>query len=189
MRPNVALTIALTLTLAACASEPTDPGASPHISPTMTASVASKQDIGTQPLTGTCVSQDAQLPVLTFPFLNQVITGTCQFSHLGKADMHLVQRVNVTNGAQTGQVTFTAANGDELRANASGGSTPTGPNTLTFFGVTTISGGTARFTNATGVLQLTGTLSFAQTTGVGIGTASSTYVGRISYDASDRSLP
>jgi hypothetical protein len=127
--------------------------------------------------------------VLTFPFLNQVITGTCQFSHLGRADMHLVQRVNVTNGAQTGQVTFTAADGDTLRANASGGSTPTGPNTLNFFGVTTITGGTGRFANASGELQLTGTLAFAQTIGGGIGTASSNYVGWIAYDASDRNLP
>lgn len=189
MRPTLTLTIALTVSLAACASEPIVPTEALSGSPTIGAALASKQQVATVPLTGTCVSQDAQLPVLTFPFLNQVITGTCQFSHLGRADMHLVQRVNVTNGAQTGQVTFTAANGDTLRANASGGSTPTGPNTLTFFGVTTITGGTGRFANATGELELTGALSFEQTMGIEIGTASSKYVGWISYDASDRSLP
>jgi hypothetical protein len=189
MRPTAAFIIAFTALLAACASEPRLPTEASSGSPTIGGPLASKEEAATLPLTGTCTSQDAQLPVLTFPFLDQVITGTCQFSQLGRADMHLVQRVNVTNGAQTGQVTFTAANGDALRGNASGGSTPTGPKTLAFFGVTTITGGTGRFANATGSLQLTGTLSFEQTVAVGIGTAFSNYVGRISYDASDRSRP
>jgi hypothetical protein len=189
MRPTVALIVTLTVSLAACVSEPTLATEAPSGLPPMGGALASKQQVATLPLTGTCISQDAQLPVLTFPFLNQVITGTCQFSHLGRADMHLVQRVNVTNGAQTGQVMFTAADGDTLRATASGGSTRIGPNTLTFFGVTIITGGTGRFATATGELQLTGTLSFEQTVGVGIGTASSKYVGWIAYDASDRSLP
>jgi hypothetical protein len=184
MRAFTALPIALTMSLAAGASDSTIPT---EMSPALTArqsSLTSKQQVST-PLTGTCVSRDAQPPVLNFPFLSQVITGTCHFSHLGRADMFLTQRVNVMTGSQVGQLTLIAADGDQVRANASGGSTPTGPNTFTFFGVTTITGGTGRFMNAEGQLQLTGTLTLDQ----GIGTASSVYDGWIAYAASDRSLP
>src|SRR4051812_11364759 len=185
MRAFTAFPIAITMSLAGCASDATIPTEASPASPTHQSAFASKQQVSKTPLAGTCVSQDAQPPVLNFPFLNQVITGTCQFSHLGRTDMFLTQQVNVTTGNQTGHVTFTAADGDQLRANAAGGSTPTGPTSFTFFGVTTIIGGTGRFSNAEGQLQLTGTLTFDQ----GIGTASSVYDGWITYAASDRKVP
>jgi len=52
-----------------------------------------------------------------------------------------------------------------------------------FAGTAVITGGTGRFTNAAGRLDLAGTLTFDHD---GIGHAFSTYTGQIVYDASNR---
>jgi hypothetical protein len=181
MRTSTGATVLLSLLLAACAGDmATEPR---QVSPAHTI-VAADQAESEVPILGTCVSQDAQPPVVGFPFLNQVITGTCQFSHLGRTTMYLLQRVDLRTGSSVGQVTFTAANGDALQVTQGATSTDAGPATKDFIGTATISGGTGRFANAAGALGLRGTLTFDQN---GIGHAVSEYDGTISYDAADRS--
>ena len=129
------------------------------------------------PIAGRCVSADAQPPVVSFPFIDQVITGTCEFSHLGRTSMSLLQHVDLRTGS-VGQLTLTAANGDALQITQSAVATDVGPSVRTFVGVATVVGGTGRFASATGTLTLNGTLTFDQT---GIGHAVSTYDGSIAY--------
>ena len=185
MRPFTVLTVLPSLALAACADTSTAPPAGPTpASAAFTRVGAAARNASPEPLSGSCVSQDAQPPVFTPPFfLDQVITGTCQFSHLGRTNMQLRQHVNLSTGAATGSVSFTAANGDLLTITQSSVSTNIGPMQKSFAGTAVITGGTGRFANASGNLGLDGTLTLDQ----GIGHALSTYTGRIVYDASDRS--
>jgi hypothetical protein len=76
---------------------------------------------------------------------------------------------------QEAEHTLTAANGDLLYATSAGTGSLTPPVTIHFVGVTTISGGTGRFTNATGVMQAEGTSNLAA------GHSSFTYEGWIAY--------
>ena len=182
MRPSTVLTVLLSLALAACADDNTTTGPRPG---SAELTVARTQNKSAEPLSGTCVSEDAQPPVFTPPFsLDQVITGTCQFSHLGRTNMRLLQHVSLATGAASGAVTFTAANGDALTVTESTSSADIGPMRKSFTGTAVITGGTGRFANATGRLDLAGTLTFDQN---GIGHAFSSYAGQIVYDASDRS--
>ena len=185
MRPFTVLTVLLSLALSACADGSTAPAAAPRPgSASFNRVDAATRNSSAEPLSGTCVSEDAQPPVFTPPFfLDQVIAGTCQFSHLGRTTMQLRQHVDLSTGAATGAVTFTAANGDALIVTQSSESTDIGPTRKSFTGTAAITGGTGRFAQATGSLGLDGTLTLDQ----GIGHALSTYAGRIVYDASDRS--
>jgi hypothetical protein len=110
-----------------------------------------------------------------------VDTGTCQLAHLGRTAIHLVQDIDVVNGTQTSvELTFTAANGDVLRASNVGTHVQTGPTTSSFRSTLTITGGTGRFTNAAGQWHLQGTVDLA--------TSTATFAvvdGWISYSASD----
>jgi hypothetical protein len=131
------------------------------------------------------VSEDAKAPVFTVPpGLDQVIAGTCQISHLGRSSMSMLQHVDLPSGAATATVTFTAANGDALTVTQSTSSSDIGPGLKRFTGTAVITGGSGRFANASGQLDVEGTLAFDQN---GIGHAVSTYIGSIAYDASDRS--
>jgi hypothetical protein len=184
MRPSTVFTVLLSLALAACANDNTATGPRPGLAALSIAGAANR-DVSAVPLSGTCTSEDAQPPVFTPPFfLDQVITGTCQFSHLGRTTMQLRQHVNLSTAAATGTVTFTAANGDMLTVAQSSVSTDIGPMSKSFTGTAVITGGSGRFANASGSLSLNGTLTFDQG---GIGHALSTYTGPIVYDASDRS--
>ena len=179
MRTSLGATVVLSLLLAACAG---DVATAPHqVLSARSVAAATTQAESAVPISGTCVSQDAEPPVLAFPFLNQVITGTCEFSHLGRTDMYLRQRVDLRTGISVGQVTFTGADGGTLQITQSASSSDIGPSTKTFTGSATITGGTGRFEGASGALELGGTLTFDQD---GIGHAASTYNGRIAYDAS-----
>ena len=111
----------------------------------------------------------------------QVDTGTCQLAHLGRAALHLVQDIYFATGTQVSiEFTFTAANGDVLRATNVGTSAPSGTG-VRFQGTTTFVGGTGRFADATGEARLEGTANFLTNT------AEFTIVdGRIAYDASAR---
>jgi len=182
MRASAGATALMSLLLSACASDlATTPRSA---SPTRDVAAASDQGASNLPIVGTCVSRDAQPPVLDPPFLNQVITGSCQFSRLGRTGMSLFQRVDLRTGSSTGQVTFTAADGSTLEVTQVASSTITGPTTRTFDGEATIAGGTGRFANAGGAFELTGTLSLDQD---GVGHAVSTYDGRIAYNPSNAS--
>ena len=70
-------------------------------------------------------------------------TATGQATHLGEYTR--VEHIDLLNGVFTGDVTFTAANGDQLTADIAGGFT----SGSTAAGTYTITGGTGRFANAT----------------------------------------
>jgi hypothetical protein len=183
MRPSTLPAILLSLMLAACAGDNSATAPRPG-SASRTVAGAATRNASAEPLTGTCASQDAQAPVFTPPFfLDQVIAGTCQFSKLGRTNMRLLQQVNLFTGAAIGTVTFTAANGDALNVTQSSASADIGPMRKSFTGTAVIAGGSGRFADASGGLELEGTLTFDLQ---GIGHAFSTYTGRLVYDASDR---
>jgi hypothetical protein len=115
------------------------------------------------------------------PVFRQVVTGTCHLAHLGRTTVHFVQVVNfATRTQQSLELTYTAANGDVLRAASQGTSTPNATG-LSFSATITFLGGTGRFANATGQAQAAGTADLAA------GTSQYTLDGWIAYDASDRS--
>src|SRR5688500_8334296 len=98
------------------------------------------------------------------PVPRQVDTGVCQLSHLGRTTIRSVQDIDLATGTQVSvELTFTAANGDVLRATNVGTSAPSGPG-VRFQGNATFSGGTGRFANATGVARLEGTANFLTNT-------------------------
>ncbi len=117
------------------------------------------------------------------PVFNQIDTGTCRLTHLGRAQFYSVKEINFLAGTQTTtEAAFTAANGDILRAIGTGTGTPTGPGLVSFFAVLTFVGGTGRFANASGEAHVVGEAAlFTGTTSLEI-----TH-GWIAYDASDRS--
>jgi hypothetical protein len=140
--------------------------------------VASRAAAATH-VSGTCETTPVAPPVVVFPTLRQEDTGVCHFSHLGRTVLHAFRVVNLLNGTQVAQITYTAANGDVLQTTAVGTSSPPGPTSFLFTGTTTIIGGTGRFANATGVLQAEGEVNLSTAN------ASIVYDGWIAYDASD----
>ena len=101
--------------------------------------------------------------------------GTCELTHLGRSAYAVDQIVDPAQGAITGTGTFTAANGDELRA-AFSSPFATGTSLDAFQSTLTFTGGTGRFVGAAG------TASFARGTGAGADLAD-TYTGIIKYNA------
>ena len=139
----------------------------------------SRSAVTTQRISGECTTAfvpPAFPPPLTF---QQVDIGTCQLSHLGRSAVYTVQDIDLVAGTQTSVTdTYTASNGDILRAVNIGTNTPNGPG-VRFSATTTFVGGTGRFAHATGEAHLEGTASFLTNT------ATYTLDGWISYDASD----
>ena len=92
-----------------------------------------------------------------------VITGTCQFAHLGRTTVLEYQTIEApeANGiiAFTNTATYTAANGDELRTSTIGAAAPT-VGGVSLSGINTAVGGTGRFANASGTAALAGTVRF-----------------------------
>ena len=135
-----------------------------------------------RPISGRCELTITPLPSSP-PVIRQTDTGTCQLSHLGRTGFAGVLELNLVTGTQRGERTFTAANGDELRAVNVGTSTPAGPGLVRFSAVLTFVGGTGRFANATGEMRGEGTANLVTRT------TSVTFDGTIAYAASDRSGP
>jgi len=159
MRTLVAPTLLLTLAMAGCGREvPTTARADgPALARVATATAS-------RPLTGRCETSFDPPPFPLPPVLRQVDTGICQLSHLGRATIYSVQDIQFATGTQVSvELTFTAANGDVLRATNVGTSAPGGPG-VTFQGVTTFTGGTGRFANATGEARIAGTANFVTNT-------------------------
>jgi hypothetical protein len=135
------------------------------------------------PIEGHCELTFNPPPLPLPPVHRQVDTGTCWFSHLGITALSGVQDINFAAGTQSGERTFTAANGDVLRATHAGRSGPRGPGLIGFTTTITFVGGTGRFANATGQMTGEGTANLiTRTTTV-------TNEGWITYDASDRRSP
>lgn len=114
------------------------------------------------------------------PVHRQVDTGTCWFSHLGRTALYGVQDIVFAAGTQSGERTFTAANGDVIRAVHAGRSAPSGPGLVSFTTTITFVGGTGRFANVRGQMTGAGTANLLTRTTV------VTNEGWIAYDASDR---
>ncbi|MGA6947167.1 MAG: hypothetical protein WBZ00_05370 [Solirubrobacterales bacterium] len=91
--------------------------------------------------------------VLDLGTLTFVTDGTGTVSHLGKTTLHF-DGVLTPTGPSTftiaGPVTLTAANGDQLFGNTSGSGTLDGSGNARGTLVTTFTGGTGRFTRASG---------------------------------------
>lgn len=158
---TLALLAAGTLSVTACGG---DSSTGRIISASAPYEVSASKSVETsRPIKGSCTITSTDFVSFAFPILNQVGHATCQISHLGRATLRSELAVNVATGTQTGASTFTAANGDLLYVTSAGSSTPTGPSTISFTGITTIVGGTGRFENATGQLNASGTTSFSGT--------------------------
>jgi len=138
-----------------------------------------RSSVNSRPISGECTTAfvpPAFPPPLTF---QQVDVGTCQLSHLGRVAIYSVQNINIVAGTQTSVVyTYTAADGDILRAVNVGTNTPNGTG-VRFSATTTFVGGTGRFAHATGEAHIEGSASFITNTAI------YTIDGWIAYDASD----
>jgi len=179
MRALVPFAVPLLLTLVGCA------GGAPSVTPPdARASLSVSADAQAPralPIKGHCELTFNPPPLPLPPVHRQIDTGTCWFSHLGKTALEGVQDINFAAGTQSGTRTFTAANGDVLRATHAGTSGPGGPGLVRFVTTITIVGGTGRFANATGQMTGEGTANLITRT------TSVTNEGWITYAASDRS--
>lgn len=134
-----------------------------------------------RPIQGQCEVTFTILPSAP-PLVRQVDAGTCQLSHLGAASTTGSQTINFATQTQVAERSFTAANGDVLRATSAGTSKPGAqPGTIDFDAMLTIVSGTGRFANATGQVHDWGTANLV-THAVTINLD-----GWLAYDASDRS--
>jgi hypothetical protein len=133
------------------------------------------------PISGSCETRLAAPPVVTPPILTQNDVGVCELAHLGRVSVYDTQQIDLATGTETAQVTFTAANGDELRLTNVGVNQRTGTTTIRFTGTMTVVSGTGRFANATGQLAAEGTADLVS------GQGWITLDGSIAYDASNRS--
>jgi hypothetical protein len=129
-----------------------------------------------RPLEGRCATVFEPPTLPPPPVVRQVDNGNCQLSHLGQTALQEVENINFAAGTQTGELTFTAANGDILRAVNAGTSALSGPGRISFSATLTIVGGTGRFANATGQAHEVGVADLTTNT------ASFTLVGWIAYD-------
>lgn len=136
---------------------------------------------GARPLAGRCATTFNPPPLPPPPVHRQVDTGTCEMAHLGATTVHGVQEINFAAGTQSGERTFTAANGDRLRATHVGTSRPGGPGLIRFSAVITFAGGTGRFEGAAGQARAEGTANLVTRT-----TSFQIVDGWIHYTASDR---
>ena len=156
----------LSITLAGCSSQPLPPEPA-----TMAEAVSGLErpddhaDAGARPLTGRCETT-FNPPSFPPPLVHvQTDVGICRLSHLGRAEFHSVKEINFATGTQTTtEATFTAANGDLLRAVGSGVSAPGQPGRIGFSATLTFVGGTGRFENASGEARVEGEAVIASRT-------------------------
>lgn len=175
MRTSAASAVLFTLVLAGCDADSrtlTAPEA-----PGLAGAGTTHQALEALALTGHCETTFNPPPLPPPPVHRQIDTGTCQFADLGRMAYHGVQHINFAAGTQAGDRTFTAENGDVLRAEGVGTSAPSGPGRVSFTGTFTFVGGTGRFANATGHARVEGVADLPTST------ASFTIDGWISYDA------
>ena len=161
MRTTRTIAMLLSVTVFGCTGDelPTTTGSATRMMP-------GRANAGTasRPLAGSCETAFDPLPLPPPPVVRQVDTGTCRLAHLGRASFHAIQNIDLATGAQTSvEITFTAANGDVLRASSAGTSVPNGAG-VAFTAVMTLSGGTGRFASATGSARIEGSASFVTNT-------------------------
>jgi hypothetical protein len=180
MRIRVALLAPLALVLTACAEGPTSldaapgPATGPSLARDATSTDAS--DVA-RPMSGRCeTTLDPAVP-LAPGVIRQVDRGTCQLSHLGRSDLVSDKVIQLMTGTQTTAATFTAADGDVLRATGQGTNALTGPGRARFTATLTFVGGTGRFAGATGTVAVVGETDLVARR------ATLTLDGQIAYDA------
>lgn len=175
-------TIAATLVIFALACSGDVPtNAAMKIAPSAASRGESRAEADSREISGKCRTTVVSLVYLSPTLARQVVTGPCWISHLGLTTSYLRQVIDFsTLTAVSEEVTFTAANGDVLRATSITMGTPTGPTTFSLAGTFTFIGGTGRFAHASGSAPFVGSVDFAT------GQVSSTLRGRILYRASDR---
>jgi hypothetical protein len=180
MQRSKRTTVLLALAVVGCAdSLPTSP-AVPAPAPALARASAGPSASTARPISGRCTTTFAAIPRPLPAIYRQVATGTCELSHLGRTRLRLVQDVNFAAGTQQSvEVTYTAANGDVLRASNVGSSVRSGLG-VAFTATVTFVGGTGRFAHATGQAHATGTADFVANT------SAYTLEGWIAYGAADR---
>jgi len=109
-----------------------------------------------RPIGGTCSAETVGVEQISPTVISRVSVGTCQVSHLGRTELLSLARTNLITLEQEAEHTLTSASGDLLYATSAGIGTLAPPATVDFTGVTTFTGGTGRFANATGVMQAVG---------------------------------
>jgi hypothetical protein len=118
---------------------------------------------------------------VNFPIVSVHVTGDGEATHLGRTAIETTdQVVNLLTGAATATYHFTAANGDEVVVELDFLALPT-PTGFTLTGTWAISGGTGRFTNASGSGTIEGRADFTGPTG---GVGQFTMIGTISSPGS-----
>jgi hypothetical protein len=94
-------------------------------------------------------------------------------THLGRFTAVQTERVDLATSAATGTYTFTAADGDQLRATTVSQGEPTSvENVATINGTGTIVGGTGRFAGATGSFSYRFTMTIDVAAGTSTGSGS-----------------
>ena len=156
MSRNVFLAPVVILSLAACNSSlPTDPAGDYR-----TAQFAATDN--SRPFKAECNMQIQAPTVLSPGVIAQVDTGDCRVAHLGGSTLVSDKVINVAAGTQTVKITFTAANGDVLRAEGTGTSSMLAPGIVQFTANVTFTGGTGRFVNASGDAVIRGQAHLAE---------------------------
>ncbi len=127
-------------------------------------------------------------PCSPTPSLCVTNTGSGQATHLGNIRESTVTVLDLASGpgpgcatdghAETRMTTLFAANGDQITLAATGYSCPTGPTTLTAVDTYVVTGGTGRFSGASGGGTITGAIDLAN------GTAIDTFSGVLSEEGS-----
>jgi hypothetical protein len=138
------------------------------------AASSAKVDAG-KPFKADCNLQ-ATITGFTATGFTQTVTGECQVSHLGRSSFYGLDVIEFA-GTYRMEAVITAANGDEVRATITGNATLTQTGAI-LAGAAEVTGGTGRFTNASGNLAQS-----AVVTSTGPLTASASYQlnGRLVY--------
>jgi hypothetical protein len=127
------------------------------------------------PIRGTCELAIQPAEPVSPGVIKQRDVGTCHLSHLGLSAMVSDKIINVMAGTQYAQVALTAANGDVLQASGSGTNAMVAPGKFAFQVELNITGGTGRFSDASGVILSEGVADLAT------GTAQLTMAGTVRY--------
>lgn len=168
MTRSILIAPALTLALAACGPEISGP-------PAFENEVRHSAVAQDRPFRATCQMQIQPPTPLGPGLISQVDAGECQALHLGKATLVSDKVINLIAGTQATQITFTAANGDVLRADGTGTNVMVAPGIVQFTANMTFVGGTGRFANASGQATINGRANLAQATSAMVMEGSVTY--------------
>lgn len=185
MRTSAILVLALVSAYAACSADSRTSPLSPNRAVSAAAVATSLQASPTAvPLEGRCdLEIVSSTPQPAPPVFRQVATGTCELTHLGHTAVRFVQVVDFAAGQQHSlELTYTASDGDVLRA-ASVGTSKADGNGVTFTATITFEGGTGRFAHAAGTAQADGAADLTA------GTSHYTIKGALDYSASDSRGP